>query len=107
MTMLHEITMEDLEAGLADGSILVIDVREPHEFAAARIPGSENAPLSRLSLADLPEDEGKRIVLVCQAGVRSRLAAEALADAGRGDIDTHFKPGVAGWAMSGRAIERD
>jgi rhodanese-related sulfurtransferase len=35
----NELELDELKAGLADGSILVVDVREPHEFAAGHIPG--------------------------------------------------------------------
>lgn len=105
MSVIREITMRDLEAGLADGSILLVDVREAHEHAAGRIAGAVSAPLSSLSAAALPEAGGMRVVLACQAGKRSAMALQRLAAEGRGEVDTHFAPGFAGWAMAGGAIE--
>lgn len=68
--IVHDLDIDDVKAGLADGSILLVDVREPHEFAAGRIPGSMSRPLSQFDPADLPNVPGKRLVLSCAAGVR-------------------------------------
>jgi rhodanese-related sulfurtransferase len=38
---------------LADGSVLLIDVREPNEFASGHIPGSVSFPLSDFDLERL------------------------------------------------------
>ena len=105
MAGIREISMQELEEGLSDGSILLVDVREAHEFEMGRIAGSVSAPLSSLSAETLPAAEGRRIVLSCQAGKRSALAAQRLAAEGRGDVDTHFAPGFGGWAMAGGEIE--
>jgi len=61
---------------------LVVDVREPHETALGTIPGARLIPL-----AGLLEDPGSLrgsppVVVVCQAGVRARRAAQALREAG-------------------------
>ena len=72
----NDLDIDDIKTGLADGSILLVDVREPHEFAAGHIPGSVSRPLSRFDPADLPNEPGKRLVLSCAAGVRSLRAME-------------------------------
>lgn len=107
MTTVRDITMRDLEEGLANGSILLVDVREAHEYAMGRIAGAVSAPLSSLTADSAPAGEGRRIVLACQAGKRSMMAIQRLAAEGRRDVDTHFAPGFAGWAMAGGAIESD
>jgi len=61
---------------------LVVDVREPHETALGTIPGARLIPLGQLledpaSLRGVPP-----VVVVCQAGVRARRAAQALREAG-------------------------
>lgn len=58
---------------------LVLDVREPDEFAEWRIPGAVNVPLRAL-LSDPPRHAppGRVIVTVCAHGVRSARAASAL-----------------------------
>lgn len=103
--IVHDLDIEDVKQGLADGSILLIDVREPHEFAMARIPGSVSMPLSRFDSFALPEPEGKRIVFSCGAGVRSLHALEFAQAAGL-PIDAHYVGGFRDWVMSGEPVER-
>jgi rhodanese-related sulfurtransferase len=95
----------DLFAELAlQGHCHVIDVREPHEFAAGRIPGAQNVPLSSaFDPARLPKD--KPVVLVCQAGGRSARALDAAHRAGRTDV-VHYAPGTAGWIGRGGKVHR-
>lgn len=101
----HDLDMAAVEAGLADGSILIVDVREPHEFAAGHIPGSVSLPLSRFDPADIPDAPGKRVVLSCAAGVRSLRALEFAQSAGLA-IDSHYIGGFKDWAMRGGPVER-
>ena len=103
--IVHDLDIEDVKQGLADGSILLNDVREPHEFAMARIPGSVSMPLSRFDPFALPEPEGKRIVFSCGAGVRSLHALEFAQAAGL-PIDAHSVGGFRDWVMSGEPVER-
>lgn len=91
-----------IKQGLREGSLLLIDVREPHEFAAGHIPGSVSHPLSTFDPSDLPE--GKRIVFSCAAGVRSVRAIEFAQAAGR-DIREHYKGGFKDWAAAGEPVE--
>ena len=42
----RDFTLDEVKDGLASRSILLVDVREPHEFALAHIPGAVNVPLS-------------------------------------------------------------
>ncbi|MFN8831223.1 MAG: rhodanese-like domain-containing protein [Labrys sp. (in: a-proteobacteria)] len=90
----------EAQAMLSAGSIVIVDVREAHEFAAGHIPGSINMPLSRFDPSDLPVDQGKRVVLSCAAGMRSFRALEMTAEAGV-PVDTHLKPGFKGWISAG------
>ena len=41
-----DLDRETVKRGLDDGSMLIIDVREPHEYAAGHIPGAVSHPLS-------------------------------------------------------------
>jgi rhodanese-related sulfurtransferase len=97
-----DLDREAVRQGLREGSILLVDVREPHEFAAGHIPGSVSHPLSTFDPSTLPE--GKRIVFSCAAGVRSVRAIEAAQAAGR-DIREHYRGGFKDWAASGEPVE--
>jgi rhodanese-related sulfurtransferase len=101
----NELDIEAVKAGLADGSILVIDVREPHEFAAGHIPGSTLLPLSQFDPSAIPDEPGKRIVFSCAAGVRSLRALEFAQSAGL-DVDSHYIGGFKDWVQQGGPIER-
>jgi rhodanese-related sulfurtransferase len=97
--------LDAVKAGLADGSMLVIDVREAHEYAAGHIPGSMLLPLSAFDTTRIPQDSGKRIVFSCAAGVRSIKALE-LAQAAGFDLQEHYRGGFKEWAGMGEAVER-
>jgi len=94
---------DELQQSVKNGAVAVVDVREPHEFAAGHIPGAVNLPLSRFDPADLPA--GKPVALICQAGARSaRALAKALA-AGATDI-RHYPGGMSLWRTSGGEVVR-
>ncbi len=80
----------------------IIDVREPHEFAAGHIPGAVNRPLSRFDPGELPTD--KPIVLVCQSGGRSAKALQRALAAGVQHV-RHYAPGTGGWRARGEPVE--
>ena len=97
-----DLDREAIKQGLREGSLLLVDVREPHEFAAGHIPGSVSHPLSTFDPSGLPV--GKRIVFSCAAGVRSVRAIEFAQAAGR-DIREHYKGGFKDWAAAGETVE--
>lgn len=100
-----DLGIEDVKAGLADGSILVVDVREPNEHAMGMIPGSIAMPLSQFDPHALPAEDGKQLVFTCAAGVRSRIAIEAARRAGV-EVDAHLAPGYKGWVAAGEDVVR-
>ena len=63
---------DDLKAG----RILLVDVREPSEFANQRIHGALLMPLSTFEPKALPIDSARRIVFQCGSGKRSRMALD-------------------------------
>lgn len=85
---------------------LLLDVREPTEFALAQIPGSLNVPRGVLEQAcewdyeeTVPELAGRKerpIVIVCRSGNRSILAADVMQQLGFTDV-VSLKTGVRGW----------
>ncbi|MTH94040.1 MAG: rhodanese-like domain-containing protein, partial [Actinobacteria bacterium] len=66
---------------LAAGALL-IDVREPDEFAAGTIPGAVNIPLQEF-LYRLPTfDTSVPLAILCRSGNRSGQATEIFREAG-------------------------
>lgn len=99
---IHHLSLDEVRAGLQDGTVLLVDVREPYEFQAGAIPGSISMPLSQFDPASLPVDRG-RIVFSCAAGVRSVRAIE-LAQAAGLDLNEHYAGGFKEWARSGEPV---
>jgi len=100
----NEIDAQTLQTMLADGSALLIDVRERDEFAAEHIRNAVNAPLSGFVPQNLPEASGRTIVLQCAGGKRSGLALDQCAKA-RPAIDTHLAGGIGAWKAAGLPVE--
>jgi rhodanese-related sulfurtransferase len=104
--IVEDVTLTELKEGLTDGSIVLVDVREPHEYVAGHIPGSELNPLQSFDPTALPEPEpGKRIVLSCRSGRRSVTALGLAQEAGRDDIRAHFGGGMLAWEGAGEPVE--
>ncbi len=79
----HEITPSRLAALLQGGdAITLLDVREPHEWSIARLPGARLIPLSTLPQAMHSLDRTADIVVYCHHGSRSAAAVEWLQDQG-------------------------
>ena len=91
---------DEIKQGLEAASIVLIDVREPHEFEAGHIPGSISMPLSEFDPHALPKAEGKRIVFSCRTGGRTLQALKLVQDAGI-DLVEHYKPSYLGWVSEG------
>jgi rhodanese-related sulfurtransferase len=101
----HDLTPDDVAQALAEDRVLLVDVREPHEVAMARIPEAVNLPLSQFDPAAIPDPQGKMVVFLCAAGVRSIHASEAAQAAGL-PYDSHMAGGLKAWAMAGHGFER-
>lgn len=100
MDPIRDVSREDLKAGLADGSVILVDVRETYEFESGAIPGSVSMPLSTFDPAALPQG---RVVFSCAAGVRSRRAVDLAREAGL-PHDEHYPGGFKGWVSSGEDV---
>ena len=69
--IVEDVSLADLKKGLADGSIVLVDVREQIEGDAGHIPGAIFNPLSLFDPAAFPAAApGKRVVLHCRSGRR-------------------------------------
>lgn len=88
---------------LRDGKLLLIDVREPDEYAFVRIPGALLYPLSTFDAAALPDDGQRRVVFHCGSGKRSLTAAERRLAAGQVKA-AHLSGGLAAWKAAGLPV---
>ena len=103
-------TVQDVEAPtlkmwLERGEALLIDVREPQEYAAEHIPDARLLPLSTFDPARVPQEAGKKVVLHCVMGMRSAQAGQKLLDAGFMTI-YNFRGGLQAWKDAGYTTAR-
>ena len=93
---IHNIEPDDVARLLAERSIVLIDVREPAEYAAERIPGALLFPFSTFDPQALPDFGGRKVVFHCASGVRSAKAVAQCQNAGV-SVDAHLKGGLQAW----------
>ncbi|HWJ06054.1 MAG TPA: rhodanese-like domain-containing protein [Steroidobacteraceae bacterium] len=95
----------ELRDGLEQGKVLLVDVREPAEYAAERIPGALLYPLSTFDPKAIPATSGKTLVLHCGGGGRSTRAAQALVAAGVTGVH-NLEGGLRAWKALGLPLIR-
>ncbi len=95
-----------LQQWIMDDDVILIDVREASEYAQASIPGSRHLPLSGLHMADLPDRDGRKVVVSCATGRRSMMAAEGRLAAHYGGV-YNLDGGLSAWQLAGYDIARD
>ncbi|NNE12411.1 MAG: rhodanese-like domain-containing protein [Ilumatobacter sp.] len=98
---MREITVDELDAALADGAT-VVDVREPDEFAGARVPGARPVPLGTVPMRIDAFDGDGTTYVICRSGARSMQACEYLAAQGA-DV-ANVAGGTLAWIASGRDV---
>jgi rhodanese-related sulfurtransferase len=88
---------------LATTDAVALDVREEHEWKAARIPSSVHIPLGELAsrMTELPAD--RTILVVCRSGNRSGIATLALRRAGYGA--ENLEGGLKAWKGFGLPLD--
>ena len=94
----------DLAPMLSRGAVQVIDVRGASEWEAGHLPGVPNIPLPTLlaRIAEVPRD--RPVVVHCQSGGRSAIAASVLRARGLSDV-LNLSGGYSGWREAGLPIE--
>ncbi len=94
-----EISAKELSEWIhAQVDLQIIDVREPHEYEFARIPGAQLVPLGQIvnRICEIPK--GKTTIVQCKGGVRSAKAIGFLKDAGFEGKLINLKGGITAWS---------
>lgn len=95
----RRLSAAQLKAMLSGGRTVIVDVREPREFAVAHLPGAINIPVGQLQqrIADVPRSA--TAVFICRSGARS-LSACAIAIRAGISRPAHLEGGLLAWASS-------
>src|SRR5882724_2260965 len=85
---IHRLSPADAEKLLAEGGVLLLDVRTPKEFQDGHIPSAKSFPMMGFSerLKELPKDKTQPVLVYCSNGVRSAKAARILYGEGYRDV---------------------
>jgi rhodanese-related sulfurtransferase len=96
----EDLTPQDVARGLAEGTMLLVDVRELNETAVERYPDAVIVPLSSFDPSQIPDPQAKRVVFACRSGRRSVTASQAAQAAGL-PYDAHLAGGILAWKAAG------
>jgi rhodanese-related sulfurtransferase len=94
----------EVAQGVAQGNVLLVDVREPNETAAERFAGAVHVPLSTFDPSALPDPGGRKVVFACRSGRRS-VTASQIAQAAGLPYDAHLAGGMLAWKAAGHPTE--
>jgi hydroxyacylglutathione hydrolase len=106
LASIPQMTPRELAVRLKSGDVTVIDVRGRAEWEGGHLPGVANVPLGyiRDHLDDMARD--KPLVLQCQGGARSAIAASVLRADGFDNV-VNLTGGFIGWQHAGLPVERE
>ena len=90
---------------LKEQGAVMVDIREPHEFARLSIPGSHNVALSALAAASLPASPGAKVIFYCASGNRTNACAAGLEEKAAGTEAYVMVGGIAKWRAAGLPVE--
>ena len=82
---------------------LILDVRTPGEWDAGHIAGSLNVPLDALEARLNEVPRGRELVVQCQSGYRSSIAASLLERNGL-PVRADLRGGFAAWKTAGMPV---
>ena len=101
-----QIPVEDLAARIKGEKVTIVDVRGRAEWEAGHLPGGLNIPLGYLAerTGELPRDQ--LLVLHCQSGGRSAMAASVLQGKGFTQV-ANLTGGFVAWERAGYDVVRE
>src|SRR6478672_3221674 len=99
----QELDPRVVEQRMREDGWTVLDVREPYEVEAGRIPGTRHVTLGELTEAAETLDRDRPVVFVCRVGSRSGMATQAFRASGWEAYN--LRGGIAGWVEAGLEID--
>jgi rhodanese-related sulfurtransferase len=96
---LIEIDVDELARLRQEGEVVLIDVRQPHEYEESHVPGAVLIPMAEVPdrTEEMPTDAP--IYLICLSGARSGRAAEFWR--GEGIQAANIVGGMQAWEAAG------
>jgi hydroxyacylglutathione hydrolase len=101
----NRVDAEQAEAMIDSGAVTVLDVRDPHELLVGHIPDATLFPLSALPGREQELPLAQPLLVYCEGGTRSAIAASVLRAAGAAEV-YNLKGGFTAWARAGKEVVR-
>jgi rhodanese-related sulfurtransferase len=102
--ILHKLSPEDVRERIEAGRAVLVDIREPDEYARSHVKGAQSQPLSTWEKAHLSIDPEADVIFTCRSGMRTAGACDRLAARVNGDAFV-LDRGLDAWAKAGLPIE--
>jgi rhodanese-related sulfurtransferase len=83
---------------------ILIDVREPAEYASKKISGAKLHPVGSISVNGIPQTD-KKILIYCQKGARGSNACQKLMTENEALEVYNIEGGIEAWQQAGLATE--
>ena len=93
-----QISQEDAKKMMDEGEVVILDVREQHEYDSGHIPGAILLPVGSIdedSASEVISETDSVVLVYCRSGNRSKKASQALADLGYTEV--HEFGGINSW----------
>ena len=102
----QSVDVKQAQSMISNGALL-LDVREPAEYAAIHAPNAKLIPLSEMNsrLKELEAYKNKPIAVMCRSGHRSAIAVGLLQEAGFTHASS-VQGGIQAWEGAGLAVVR-
>ena len=88
---------------LREGRAVLVDIREPDEFAQRHIPRALSRPLSAFEAAHLKIEPARDVVFTCRSGMRTAANCDRLAAIVEGEAFV-LEGGLDAWAAAGLPV---
>ena len=98
---LHTVDAPTLKRWMETGEAVVVDVREPAEYASENIAGATLLPLARVTKSALPACAGKKLVIHCRKGGRGGSACQKLLAEDPNLEIYNLEGGLEAWSAAG------
>ncbi|WP_027414731.1 sulfurtransferase TusA family protein [Aneurinibacillus terranovensis] len=94
----HDVSHEELMGKLNENPV-ILDVREPMEYAFGHIPGAKLVPFGKLeeTIDELRQHQNEDVYVICRTGSRSDMACQVLSEKGFTNV-RNVLPGMAEWS---------
>lgn len=106
MQIFKSIDAKKAKEWLDKDEAVIVDVREPAEYASMHIPGATLIPLGVIEESKLPKHANKKLIIHCQLGKRGTKACEKLLQ-NNPNLDIYnLDGGIVAWEKAGFTVEK-